>query len=308
MFFLGTNILGSELNTIPLSPTSVDNVTKIELKNGLYDCLYITKEISSDPTMWCPNSWDLDTIFHAEFSDNTSAGNVDWNLTTVSHLIIKRRKIDSFKWMTIYVKEINTLEDFTEGITIIDYYNESSTDYEYALVPVLYGAEGYYNSTFVTSEFSKIFLAEKDKNVGTDITDGFLNTTRVVPSSTTDTILNKYATYLRNTKANYDKGSFKGAFLKLDEETCTFETEDGKRIKLQKSIIDYLADGKPKILKHYDGRIWLMIVTGDINDNAETIYKNRHITFEWTEIGDYQSEEHLYKCNLSDVSDEWWNV
>lgn len=307
MFFLGNNILGADKNTVPLTPTSVKNITYLVLKNGLFDCLYITKEIESEPAMDCPEQWDFDTIFHADFSNNTSAGNVDWNLKSVSHILIKRRDVSAFKWTTIAVKEIHTLEDLTSGIITNDYFNASSIQYEYALVPALYGTEGLYNTTFVDSVFDSIFIAEKNNIIGTPATDGFCDTSRVVPSSTAVTILNRYPTYIRNTKANYDKGSFKGKFMYLDEETCAFQLDDGERIRFQKEVIDFLSDGMPKLLKHYDGRIWLIQITGDISDTADSEYNNRDITFEWVEVGDYSSERDLYKSNLSDVTEEWWD-
>lgn len=308
MFFIGNNILGADVNTLPLTPTSVKNMTYIVLQNGLFDCLYITKETQSEPTMDCPDEWDFDTIFHADFNNSTSAGNVNWNLNTVSHILIKRRDDVNNRWITIAVKEIKTLEDFTSGIVANDYFNASNTQYEYALLSTLYGTESEYYTTFVDSTFDSIFFAEKNNIVGSPASDGFCDTARVFPSSTNVTILNRYPTYIRNTKANYDKGSFKGTFLYLDEETCEFEMEDGERVKFQRKVIDFLSDGMPKLLKHFDGRIWLIQITSDISDTADSTYNNRDISFEWVEIGNYSSEEHLYKSNLSDVTEEWWNL
>ncbi len=48
-------------------------------------------------------------------------------------------------------------------------------------------------------------------------------------------------------------------------------------------------------------------VTGDPTDTANGTYNNRDISFEWTEIGNYESERDLYNTNLSDVEEEWWN-
>ena len=137
MFFLN-NILGATKDTIPLTPTHLNNLTYIKLSNGLYDCLYITKETNSEPSMDCPREWDFDTIFHADFNNSTNAGNVDWNLDSVSHLIVKRRDTSKFQWITIAVKEIHALEDFSDGIKGNDYTNASHVEYEYAIVPVLH--------------------------------------------------------------------------------------------------------------------------------------------------------------------------
>lgn len=300
--------MGADRNTVSFTPTSVNNITFILLKNGVYDCLYITKETSSEPSMDCPAGWDHDTIFHTDFSNSTNAGNVDWNLKSVSHLLVKRRDVSKFKWTTIAVKEIHKLEDFSDGIKGNDYTAASNVTYEYAVVPALHGVEGLYNTAFVDSKFESIFLVEKNQIFGTPATDGFCDTTRRIPSSVIETINNKYPTYVRNTIANYDKGTCKGKFIELDEDDCNFVVADAARVPYQRKIMDFIADGMPKILKHFDGRIWLIVITGDPTDTADETYSNRNISFEWAEIGNYESERDLYYTGLSDISEEWWNV
>lgn len=275
--------------------------------NGLFDCLYITKETESAPTMDCPDEWDFNTIFHADFNNTTSAGNVDWNLKTVSHILIKRRDVSDFKWMTIIVKEIHSLDDFKKGIVTNDYFNSSNVQYEYALVPSLYGTEGNYNTITVDSVFNSVFVAEKNMIIGTPAADGFCDTVRNTLQAYSNT-QNKYATGHRGTKANYDTGSCKGNFMELNEDDCSFQTDDRDRVKYQKKILDFLANGSPKLLKNFDGRTWLILVDDKISDTADGLYNNRIITFNWTEIGNYLSEKDLFYTNLSDVTEEWWNL
>lgn len=307
MFFLSNNIIGAEKYSVPLTPTSINRMNYILLQYGLYDCLYITNETSSGLRDDCPENWDKDTIFHAEYGNNPNAGNVDWNLETVSDIIIKRRDVEQFKWITIAVKKIERLEDFNTGLRGNDHLNAANRKYEYALFPVFEKVEGRPISTFVNSKFNKIFVTEKNKIMGTEATDGFCDTSRITPSSTVETIKNKYPTYIRNTVANYDKGSVNGKWYEMDE-TCEVITENKKRVPYQKGFMDFITNGMPKLLKHFDGRIWLISVTGDPTDTAEGTYDNRAISFEFTEIGHYESEKDLYYTNLSDIEEEWWNT
>ena len=53
--------------------------------------------------------------------------------------------------------------------------------------------------------------------------------------------------------------------------------------------------------------MWIIQITPNPTDNADTVYNNRKITFSWVEIGDVNSEEDLYYLGLSDVSPEWWS-
>lgn len=304
MYFLGSNFLGG-YNSVSYTPTNVDNISVVTLQNGLYDDLYISKEVSSAPTHIIPSDWDFDTILHATFDGNTNAGNSDWNTSTVTSIIVKRRKSDEFNWYTINTKEIHTIDDFT--ISGIDYMNAGNVTYEYAVVPVFHGIEGAYSTTSVFSRLNGIFLVEKDKIYGTAITKAFCDTNRKNPGSYIETIHSKYPTVIDVSCANYDTGNFEGSFVPIDDDCEYHIDENYDRVKFQRELIDFLSDRKPKILKHMDGRIWLVEIDHDsINDNADQIYYDRNITFTWTEIGNYLSEEDLYNMNLSDITEEWW--
>lgn len=306
MIFLGTTLLGG-IQTATPTATDVSNINFFRLENGYYDALYVSKETTSIPTDTLPDEWDFDTIFYAHFDDSLGAGNVDWDTNTVTHVIVKRRKSDEFKWYTINAKPIYTPEDFNNQISGIDFTNASGADYEYALVPVFQGIEGVYNATSVHSEFDKVFICEKEKIVGTDITDGFCDTVRNNPSSFVEIMHGRYPVAIDTTIANYDTGNFTGTFVEVNDCNNIFDKDDYSRITFEKETVDFLTNRKPKLLKHFDGRIWLIRVNPNVNYTAQDYYKLRQTLFDWTEIGDYKSEEDLYYTNLSDVTEEWWN-
>lgn len=306
MLFCGNSFVGGICS---ITPTNIDNINYVELKNGIYDDLYVSKATNFELTAKCPEEWDFDTVLWAKFNGNASAGNVDWNLETTSHLVLKSRNEGEFKWKTIAVKEIHTIDDFT--INYPDYFIASGQTVEYAIVNVLYGSEGNYATTKITPKFDKMFLIENDIVWGTDITDGFCDTTRNIPSSTVELLNSKYPIFVRNTIANYDTGNCRGVFVPLvNEESCELafgEEYDYMRIQYQKGFMDFISDGIPKILKLPDGRMWIIQITPNPSDTANQMYNNREISWTWVEIGDVNSEEDLYYLGLSDVSPEWWN-
>ena len=305
MFLCGSNFVGGHL-ACAITPTGINNINYVELSNGVYDDLFISKSVDLENVN---TDWDFDTVLYAQFNNSTNAGNVDWNLETVSHIVLKSRRKGDFKWITLNIKEINTLDDFE--INYPDYLIASGEEKEYAIVPVLYGVEGNYAVSSITPKFSKMFIIEGDIVWGTEITDGFCDTTRNIPSSTVELLNNKYPIFVRNTIANYDTGSCTGSFVPfVDENTCelAYDSEhDYQRIKYQKEFMDFISDGIPKILKLPDGRMWIIQVTPNPTDNVDQSYNNRRITFSWVEIGDINSEEDLYYLGLSNVSPEWWN-
>lgn len=307
MFICGSNFVGGEL-ACALTPTGIENINYVELKNGIYDDLYITKATDLELTNECPKEWDFDTILWAKFNGNTNAGNVDWSLENTSHLILKSRTEGNFQWKTIAVKEVESTEDFV--INYPDYFVASGQSVEYALLPVLYGLEGNYATTRIISKFDKMFLIEGNIVWGTEITDGYCDTTRNIPSSTVELLNSRYPIFIRNTIANYDTGNCKGSFVPLDEESCEFaydSEQDFKRIKYQKDFMDFICDSIPKILKLPDGRLWLVQVTPNPTDTANQSYNDRKITWNWVEIGSVDSEEDLYYLGFSNIESEWWN-
>ena len=307
MLICGNNFVGGEL-ACALTPTGLENINYVELKNGIYDDLYITKATDFELYDFRPTEWDFDTVLWAKFNGNTNAGNVDWNLENTSHLILKSRTEGNFKWKTIVVKEVHSLRDFV--INYPDYFVASGQPVEYAIVPVFYGNEGIYANTRVTSRFSKMFLIEGDTVWGTEITDGFCDTTRNIPSSTVELLNSRYPVFVRNTIANYDTGNCRGSFVPLDETSCEFaydSEQDYERIKYQREFMDFLCDSVPKILKLPDGRLWLVQVTPNPTDTANQEYNDREISWSWVEVGDVNSEEDLYYLGFSNIELEWWN-
>lgn len=307
MFICGSNFVGNELSCA-LTPTGIENINYVELKNGIYDDLYITKATDFELTHECPKQWDFDTILWAKFNNTTDAGNVDWSLETTSHLLLKCRTEGNFKWKTLFVKEVKTIEDFK--INYPDYFVASGQPVEYAIVPVLNGCEGTYAIARVISKFSKMFLIEGNTVWGTEITDGFCDTTRNLPASTVELLNSRYPIFIRNTIANYDTGSCKGSFVPLDEGSCKYAydgEQDYERIKYQKNFMDYICDSIPKILKLPDGRLWIIQTTPSPSDTARQAYNDREISWSWVEVGDINSQEDLYYLGLSNVEPEWWN-
>lgn len=310
MFICGSNFVGGGL-ACALTPTGIENIDYVELKNGIYDDLYITKAVDFKLTNSFPTEWDFGTILWAKFNNTTNAGNIDWDLDNISHVVLKSRTEGNFKWKTIVVKEINGPDDFKDfAINHPDYFVGSGQLVEYAIVPVSYGLEGNYATTKAISRFEKMFLIEDDVVWGTEITDGFCDTTRNIPSVNVELLNRKYPIFVRNTIANYDSGTCKGSFVPLDENSCEFAYEserDYERIQYQKSFMDFICDSIPKILKLPDGRLWLIQVTPNPTDTANQQYNDREISWSWVEVGNVNSEEDLYYLGFSNIEPEWWN-
>ena len=253
-----------------------------------------------------PN-WGFDTIFDAKFNGDVHAGNLSWTLETVNGLLVKRHSVldDDSSWISIGFHTINKLEDFK----IIGYdYGATSGTYEYAIVPVYDRTEGAYAATMpVDIVVNKLTIIDSDSYKTTPITDGFCNTTYVVPSTPVETLYNKYPSITSNSSICYQTIEVSGSFYPdiCDQENGIFN--DVNRVRYINEVLKMLTNRKPKILKNIDGRIWLVYITTPPTDSAGDIYKFRTISFGCTEIGDINSEKDLYESNFINVPRIYWN-
>ena len=304
MLLLGSTFLSGDIMSIPCTPTNIDNIDYIKIENAIYDALYVTKNVTDELTPEFPEEWDFDTILYAQFNGNTSAGNVDWSLETISHVLIKRRKADEFKWITLSATEIHSVEDF--DISGVDVTCEFA-DYQYAVVPIMNGIEGNYSYADVTVTAECMLIADDEQTWITTLTDGFCDNVSNVPSSTIVTMYDKYPTIIRNSDACYETISVNAGFMEFDREKCEFVDEDIRRLRYLKECKAFLNNGKEKFLRNIDGRIWLVYITTPPTDSADGHYKNRRLNFECTEVGDPTLESDLYYAGFITATEEWWN-
>lgn len=306
MFILGSTFLGVDFSFSP-TPTDIQDINHLELSNGVFKNLYASKNTDISIDDYIPLSWDINTIILANkyTSGNINAGSVSYSLSNISSLLIKRRKVGDFDWVTIYCKETNTEDDLL--INGIDYTNSSDVEYEYAVTPVINYTEGEYSTTTVYSVFDGIYLIDNEDMYGTELNTGYIDTTRNKPCSIQVLPNYKYPRYYSFGNTNYDTGSAQGLFAEFDPQTCEFLFDDAHLSSYQSKVIDFLTNGKPKLLKNYDGRSWLVVVSDNPTNTAEGYYQNRNITFNWTQIGEADSEKDLYECGIIDVPSTYWS-
>ena len=313
MIFLGT-IFGADPLMIPITPTNIGNATKVQIFNGTYDSLYITKDVSMPMTITPPNDWTFDTILYADFEgDTTMAGNLKVSIMAITHLIIKRKRTDEFKWITIDAKEIRhdpgmTKEQLVAQMDMkgVDLTATIGYEYEYAAVPVMNGIESIYSTAKDVCNSKGIVILDDEEIWMTTYTDNNLDTTAVVPNSVVETMWDKYPTIVRNTEANYETIQVNASFVP-GEDNCDTDWDDEKSmVEYSRRAYNFLRNDKPKLLKATDGRIWLVYVTTPPTDTWDQNSDMRKLQFTCTEIGSVYSEPDLWDAGLINAGEEWW--
>lgn len=299
--FLNYNFFadGDALNT---APSSVDNITKVKLTNSIFDHFNVTKNTSTVVSTSIPTEWDYDTIMNASFNNNIDAGNVNYLISQISSIKIKRRKQGDFDWLTLTTIPINKIEDLS--FIFNDLLNQDNVTYEYALVPIIGEIEGQYLINSIMSQFNGVFIGNAETIYKFLYEVKYSSNQRNQQVGVFQVLGQQYPIVVANGALSYESGNVTATILNDDfEKTGTIDRAE--IVKQKDALKNFLTDKKPKILKDWNGNIWLCIV----NSNIDVSYKEGTgmgipvISFDWTEIGESNNQQSLYNNGiLSEVN------
>lgn len=294
--FLNYNFF-SDKNCLDPVPTSIENITQVQIQNGIYDEVYITKDVESSYSTNIPE-WDYNTIFDVKFHNNLTAGNLDFLSTQISEIRVKRRVKGTFNWITVGIFEVHSFSDIT-NLVFNDYFNRNNVEYEYAFVPVVEGIEGQYIINDVFSQFDGIFIADINSiyKFYSDVSYG--SSTRVQKVGVFEPIGKKYPIIVSNSLLNYNTGSVTGNILPKDY-LINRVLDRFEMVEERKAIEDFLTTKTAKVLKDWNGNIWCVFVTDlpTVNYVANYGMGISSVSFSWTEIGDLDNQEDWDTNNL----------
>ena len=281
-----------------LDPLSTNlSMTNTRVSNAIFDHLNITKDVLSDFGVLFPN-WDFDTILDANFNGNIDGGNVNLVLDQIKAIRIKRRKTGEFNWVTLKEIPVNSLD----SLKFIDRDNLSPSGYEfdYSIVPVMSdNTEGESNITTITTKFDGIFICDAD-TIMKMYSNIAINRTSVQAIGELQPIGSKYPILMHNSDVDYEKGSVSGRILNSD--FLTNKMINRKDIVDEtKGLTAFLKNKKPKMIKDWNGNIWLVMITGNPTITSEVSTGVNEVNFEWTERGQYDNQSDLYINNFTDI-------
>ena len=117
MVFLGTTFC-SGYNSLSSPPIKPSSILSLQMSDGVYNHLFLS--LNENLTYDEIGTWDYDTKINAPFDENLEGGSSAFTLNTTDTIVIRRRELGKSKWTVIYVKEINTADDF--NIHFVDKY------------------------------------------------------------------------------------------------------------------------------------------------------------------------------------------
>ena len=310
MLMLGTSLAGNKEAMIP-TPTKDAAITSLTLQNGEYDHMYVTKNTKDGFACGSvPTVWDYDTILNAGFNGNLYSGNISDDLANADFLRIKRRKKNTYSWITLW--EVDPRSD-DEGwqFTRYDKTARSLQDYDYAVVPVAGGIEGNLNITPVYSCFDGIYVFEGGAEGKSYYTLAEWENPIVHNREATvvTTLGRKLPFTISNGASEFDSGTASGIFAPCDWHSYSLVLD--KNAFHRDEVMSFLTNGNVKLLKQGNGRIWLCQITGE-GPREETWTSAMtsdlaKISFDWAQNADAEVGHDLYtygyiECDIDDIS------
>ena len=281
---------------------SIDNyntfcLTYVETSNGVYDNFDITSDTSLTYIEDTP-SWTTETILNCDFNGSINGGNIEGSADEIAQLKIKRRKYGSTDEIILYTIDITESSDLS--FSKIDSFCASGETYEYFIVPILSdGTEGSYITNTVDTMFNGIFISDinsvfkLDKGVGYGSRESVQLTGKLQP------IGKRYPIIIKNSSVNYEQGSVSGTLLgQTFDDTRTI---DRNEVVTQINNFNvFLKDGNAKIIKDWNGNIWLCAITDSISLSYLNSYGMgiANISFNWSEQGQYDTQLDMYDNGL----------
>lgn len=297
--FVGLSAFSGE-DCLDCAPSQVTDITVVRLKNAIFDRFNLTKNVTEDFTSEQAENWEYDTVLDTSFNGNIDAGNVEYTLSQITEIKIKRRVRGTFDWLTIGSIPINQASDLT--FTFEDRTNTHNVEYEYALVPVLNNAEGNYIINSVLSTLAGVFIGDMETCYKFLYQVQYGSNARKVNVGTFQPLGSKYPIVISNGQLSYDTGTITGLVLNDDFEKTGIL--DSKQIADKKARMkNFLSDYKAKILRDWQGQKWLVAITDDIQITYadQSSLQVPSIAITWTEIGDADSQNDLYNNGIIDA-------
>lgn len=285
-FFSGPDCLSS-------APSQIDNITSTTISNAIFDHVNLTRDVESEFNTTIPSEWDYNTILDAALNGNLNGGNVDFLINQVTAIKIKRRIKGQFEWLTLDTISIGKIEDLT--FLFIDRLNVTDTEYEYALVPILEGVEGEYLIASIFSKLRGVFIGDFNTTYKFMYDVSYGTNMRNQKTGTFLPIGKQYPVVVANGVISYESGSVTGSILN-DDFQVTGEINPKTIVEKKEILKNFLTNKKAKILRDWNGNAWLCVITDSptVNYKEGSSMRIPMVNFNWTQIGDYNSQLDLY--------------
>lgn len=289
-------------NALDPYPSNVGKINNVFIENAIYNDLLITQDVTSEYSTEIQTDWDIYTVLLATFNNTLIAGSIDYSSDDIDSIRIKRRKLGDYQWQTIHEQKIDNVNDL--AFSGEDYFAMNNTEYEYAWVPVLSGTEGDYITQTIESVFRGVYIADADTiyKFAAGVSYGPSEQTQLV--ATYNPLGKKYPIYVSNGTTNYQTGSLTAKIIGNYEDTHIFNRKE--MVEQKNSLMAWLTNKRAKVLKDFNGNIFLVYITGSPSVTYDAQWGNgmMEISFQYGEVGNVDDEEDMRNVGLYPLIEE----
>ena len=267
----------------------------------IYDNLDITKDVTKTISSTMPE-WDYNTELDCNFNNNINGGNTNMLLSQLTAIKIKRRLYGTYDWLTIYEKDINTIDDLL--ITTQDPYIPVGQKFQWALVPVLTGGiEGNYVIQDLTTQFNGVFISNKKDNIYKLYDSVVYGTgTQNIRLGQLQPIGTKYPILIQNGAVNNYSNTITANLYGYNFET-TRTIDRADVIQQANDLSNLLIKGNSFCITDWNGNIWI----AKINAAPTFVYNSAYgngiitITLSFVEQGKYDNQSDMKNNGLINI-------
>ena len=272
-----------------------DAITNTTLKNGTFDDFLVSTNVDT-PIPLDGYEWGYDTLFWAKFDGTLDAGNMNFVLETIDAVLVKRRRVEDFTWVSLFVVPVSKIEDLS--FDRFDTTVASQQEYEYAIVPMVNGVEGQYSVQRIYVSFEGMFVVGTDRAFASELEAYVPSVTKDSKSTIVETLGRKFPFIINNSINDYYRGNATGVFVRVRDD-C--ELDFSNSYAYRHELMSFLNNKKPKILKVADGRLWLCSVVDAIQENQDRDTEKITTSFVFAEIGDSEDQKDLYNSGFTEL-------
>lgn len=300
MYLMSYNFMTDD-SIIDPAPARVPVVNGVQLSNAIFDHLNILNSGTEEYSTEIPLEWTNDTIIDANFKGNINAGNLDYSTEELAGVYIKRRIKGTFAWLTLYDIAMEKAEDLS--LTRYDLLNQHGVTYEYAFVPYLKDyTECAYIVKEVESSLDGVFVCSPTAIV--KFYGGLSYGAASVANRTGvfEPLGTKYPIVVSNANTQYYKGSLQSTALSFTQLMDNTFNRVSNTDYLN-ALTNFLTDKTTKIIKDWNGNIWLIAVL----DDASISYNNNvgmglgDVGFSFVEIGSAKDQNSLQTSGFINI-------
>jgi len=273
----------------------------VTVYSEIYDNLDITKDVTKTISSTMPE-WDYNTELDCNFNNNINGGNTNMLLSQLTAIKIKRRLYGTYDWLTIYEKDINTIDDLL--ITTQDPYIPVGQKFQWALVPVLTGGiEGNYVIQDLTTQFNGVFISNKKDNIYKLYDSVVYGTgTQNIRLGQLQPVGTKYPILIQNGAVNNYSNTITANLYGYNFET-TRTIDRADVIQQANDLSNLLIKGNSFCITDWNGNIWI----AKINAAPTFVYNSAYgngiitITLSFVEQGKYDNQSDMKNNGLINI-------